>query len=210
MIGRAPRALGFLILLVSCRTATPPGGVPFPSIAAVDPDRAWEQLAGVREGFRGAHAFVAVRAREGTKTRSFRASIRISPSGAFQADVLSPLGTVATRIFAEGNRVTIDGQERSIGDLVQLLGLPGKTWTSYELSLLFLGLPPEAGTTRGDGLFTSMTGRFLYEVAATGLAAVIAEGATVRYSPPSFPPQKVTFEGSEQRVEFEFLELLQP
>lgn len=187
---RGLSAAVFLLLVAACRTTAP---APFPGLSSSTPEQAWAQLVQQRGSFGGARAY----ARVTTRDRSFRATMEINRDGSFQVHALSPIGTTVATIQARDREVTVEqGRERStrsLDELGGLLGLPRGDWTARDLSLLLVGLPPN------DTLE--------YDVTETGLRRVVHGAVEIRYDPPVFPPQRVTFQSGEERFELEYLEL---
>lgn len=178
-----------LLFLSGCRTT----GDSFRPLEPGDAAQVWQRLVAARREFKGARGFARIQAAE----RSFRATLTIRPTGSFELNVLSPIGTTVATMRAEGNSVTVtEGSERSthtLAELAERLGLPVANWTAEEIGLLLVGLPPHD--------------RFDYELSDSGIEQARSGGVEIRYDPAVFPPQKVTIHSGTDQFELEYLEL---
>lgn len=218
MRGEAIRAsvlLLFVLLVPSCRSTSGKGGSPFQPILAGNPEQAWQELLRHRTSLKGARAFAKVAAKTPEGSRSFRITFEFEPAGALVIQVLSPVGTVLRTVTAHGREVTVreGGREihESIAELGRMLGIPTGGWTSEDVAMLLLGLPP-VGEAREvtAGRFRSQDGKFEYEVVDHGLQRVSAAGIEIHYAPAAFPPHRVAFRTTlGHGFELEYLELLQ-
>jgi len=161
------------------------------------------QLARIGREGGGARAFVNVKVSTNQRRDTFPARIAFDSTGRLRVDVLTPFGTAAYSIFADGHEATLvdrlhstywKGQSRALGALVPLFAARIE---SGEIARLLAGLPA------GDEKDT----RYHYETGAQGLAKVIVRESDtsliIRYVPASFPPEKILVESGEGELPFE-------
>ncbi|HXI12669.1 MAG TPA: hypothetical protein VNM92_08480 [Thermoanaerobaculia bacterium] len=209
-----------LVLLAGC------AGSPrrFDPIPAGDPTVVLDRLAERAVDGVGAKAFASLKMNAAGRRDSFSARFLLDTHGRIRIDVLSPFGTAAYSIFADGREATVidrvrstywKGQSSSLGALVPLFatGL-----TSSDIGRLLLGFLP-SGVTEGadpNEILTSGGARARYEMASQGLASVsLASVGSMsllfRYLPAVFPPSRILVMGgvgpSSFELEIRYLEL---
>lgn len=204
------RSSGTLLLAMLVVLASACASVPKTVFAmnTTDPRDAWAQLLSTRRGFDGLKSFARIRVNEGDRARSFNARIGLDRRGTLQIEGLTPLGTKAFTLHANGRDVTfINDLDKTFwsGDLEvlsRLMKVPVAGLQARELGMLLVGLP--AGT---DSIF-DMSGNaeagevkiehgpYRYSVAGAGFSDAVAvqgdQRIVFRYATPRYPAADVT------------------
>jgi len=175
-----------------------------------------------RQGI-GAKAFATVKVIANQRRDSFPVRLAFDSGGRLRVDVLTPFGTAAYSILADGLEATVldhlggtwwKGETSALSALVPLFGIG---MTSADIARLLVGIPPEDGADT-DGVVERQGVTFRSEVGAEGLATVSVAGQSsasllFRYLPPAFPPVSIRVEGgdggekSSFEMEVRYLEL---
>lgn len=169
------------VLLCSCRTGRP-DGVAVEPLTAATAEEATQQLRERRANFNGMRSLMRVRATVNGKTQSFRAQLHVQDSRRMELVAYTPIGTVALRMKADGDRITTDPSVAP--DSFNFLREAGLT--PAEMAMLLLGLPPNEGV------------RVAYD--AAGVVSANPGRMTVQFAPPSFPASHavVTTDGGDR------------
>ncbi len=179
-----------LFVLAACRTTRPPTGEAITPLAASSPSEAAQQLAALRAQFRGERSLIRLR----LPRLSARGQLRMDSSGRMLMTVYSPIGSIAARLYVDGDHVIfLNDFEQSAwqgmtSDLAGTLSVFGNT----RLAFLVIGLPPEG--------IDSAT------YAPTGMQTVRLADVVVNFEPPVYPPKRVVIDRGQQHIEIEHLQ----
>ncbi|HVT45376.1 MAG TPA: hypothetical protein VMT00_13410 [Thermoanaerobaculia bacterium] len=187
------------LLLGSCATASRPFA-PLPPQET--PTAAWTSLRQTRDRFDGARSFARLRVQEGERVRSLRGRLLVDPRGRMLLEGITPLGTAAFTLYADGPEATwldhVHGTHWK-GRLGEIARFFGERAEGGEMGLLMLALPVDSGAVvvdEGSPLIAVGSEGSRYVISETGLSSVDIplEGdrrVVVAYDPPSFPPRNV-------------------
>ena len=207
---RNPRTFSVLLLTLVVALASGCATVPKTVFAmnTTDPRDAWAQLLSTRRGFDGLKSYARIRVNEGDRTRSFNARIGLDRRGTLQIEGLTPLGTRAFALQANGRSVTfINDLEKTwwTGDLEvvsRLMRVPVASLEARDLGMLLFGLPAgtdsifDMGGNAEAGLVTVEHGLYRYSVGGAGFADAVAvqgdQRIVFRYPMPRYPAADVT------------------
>jgi Protein of unknown function (DUF3261) len=202
-----PRVFLFAALLVaaSCRTSQPPGigEHPIAALTSSTAEAALLALRAERAALGGARALLRVRVTtttpSGDEVQSFRATVDVHGQH-MELTAFTPLGTTAMSITADGDRVHVHDVMRgkdwngTAADLSRAIGIFPAGVPPAEMAWLLLGYPGNGGV---DVVATP-----------TGLSSATAGDLTVRYDPPSHPPQHAAVTGPKQQVDVTLTEVV--
>jgi hypothetical protein len=189
-----PRFLVIALLLAACSTR-PPAGTPLASVNAASPVEALNILQARGDALEGARSLMRMRATSGERVQSFKAQLQIDPH-AMLLTAYTPLNTTAMRIYADDSGVvfTNDLEETawrgSAAEFARNFGFFGDL-APRDAAKLLLGFPIKNAA--------------VYDASQMGLARATAGDVTIVYSPPSFPPSRITVTRGAQTLEIENL-----
>lgn len=186
----------FLVLsfVVACATR-PPAGEPLAPVHAASPAEALSILQARGDALQGARSLMRIRATSGERVQSFKAQLQID-AHAMLLTAYTPLNTTAMRIYADDSGVvfTNDLEETawrgSAAEFARNFGFFGDL-APRDAAKLLLGFPIKNAA--------------VYDASQTGLARATAGDVTIAYTPPSFPPSRVTVVRGAQTLEIENL-----
>ena len=205
MRGRRALLLAALLVAAACRTSQPSvvGEHPIVALTSSTAEAALRALRDERALLGGARALLRVRVTtstvNGDEVQTFRAAVDVHGQH-MELTAFTPLGTTAMTIAADGDRVhvhdVLGGKDwdGTAADLSHAIGIFPPGVPPAEMAWLLLGYPGSAGV----------------EVVATptGLSSATAGDLTVRYNPPSHPPQHAEVTGPKQKVEVTLTEVV--
>jgi hypothetical protein len=177
-------ALIAVLLLGACRTAMPTG-VAVEPLTATTAEEALQQLHERRANFQGMRSLMRVRATVNGKTQSFRAQLYVQDARRMEMTAYTPIGTVALRMKADGDRITTDPPVAPDSfDFLHDAGL-----TPAQMGMLLFGIPPLDDLQLGYG--------------KAGLRTASAGDMLAVFEPPSFPASHVVITSidSDDRIE---------
>ncbi len=183
-----------VLALAACRTARPPYAEPIAPLTASTPDAAARQLAERRSDFRGERSLVRLRLPD----RSARGQLQVDREGRMLLTIYTPLGTIAARLYVEGDEVIFLNTLQSTAwrgkanEFAGSLGLFGSALAPSSLALLLVGLPP--------AVLDSIS------YASSGMESVRLPDLLITYDPPAYPPKRVMIDRGARHVEIEHLE----
>jgi hypothetical protein len=188
-----------LMLAAGCRTAHVHGAAIAPLPTATPDGSPIDALFARAEVFPGARSIVRVRATRGQETRSFRGQLIVEDRNRMELIAYTPVGTTATTIRAEGDRVTVVDSlkgtttEGSATDMLRPYGFFTGGLTPAEMGMLLLGYPP-----RRD---------LVYDATPEGLSRAVVGDVTLTFTPPALPAQRVVLDHGTDHLEIDHLEV---
>jgi hypothetical protein len=231
------------LLGAACVSTRPPADArPIAPVVAREAAATWQELLARRAQFTGAQSFLRVRVSAGGRVQSFRARLSVDydggdVNGRMQLDVLTPIGTTAVTIYADGDRLTfINHLQRtwwqgSAAEVAHTIGFFAASTRPADFAMLLLGLPAAtagAATPNGvpcasgicravPGALVMAAGSLTYEIVPGGFNRVAAVGSgelvLATFTPPGYPPSKLIVEhytatGLRERLDLEHLEVM--
>jgi hypothetical protein len=233
-------AVGFgaALLAAGCvSTRSPADATPIAPVVASGAEATWKELLARRQQFTGAQSLLRVKVSAGENTQSFRARLAADVRGRMELDALTPIGTTAIAIYADGDRVTFINHlqqtywQGSAAQLARSIGFFAASTRPADFAMLLLGLPVVTGpVTKVNGVpcasgicapvsgaLVTTTGALTYETVAGGLNRVAAlsgrELVLATFTPAAYPPTRLIVEhydaaGLRERLDVEHLEIV--
>lgn len=205
MNGRRLLLLVAMVVAASCRTSQPPalGEHPIVALTSSTAEAALRALRAERAALGGARALLRVRVTtatpSGDQLQTFRAAVDVHGQH-MELTAFTPMGTTAMSIVADGDRVHVHDVLRN------------KDWdgTAADLSRAVGIFPPGVPPAEMAWLLLGYPGSASIEVVATptGLSSATAGGLTVRYDPPSHPPQHAAVTSPKQQMDVTLTEVV--
>jgi hypothetical protein len=238
---RRPFALlgvGAVLFAAGCASTRPPADAkPIAPVVATGAAATWKELLARKTQFTGAQSLLRVKVSAGENTQSFRARLAVDAHGRMELDALTPIGTTAITIYADGDRVTFINHlqqtywQGTAGALSHAIGFFAASTRPADFAMLLLGLPAVTGsvtTVNGvpcasgicapvAGALVTSTGPLTYETVAGGFNRVAALSAgelvLATFTLPGYPPTRLIVEhytaaGLRERLDLEHLEIV--
>ncbi|HEV2721961.1 MAG TPA: hypothetical protein VG323_18215 [Thermoanaerobaculia bacterium] len=189
-----PFIIAALLLGAACATR-PPTGEPLAPVKAATADEALRILEARAGELQGARSLMRMRATVGDRVQSFKAQLQID-SHAMLLTAYTPLNTTAMRVYADDSGVVFtDDLERtawqgSAAEFARNFGFFGDL-APRDAAKLLIGLPASKAAA--------------YEATPAGLARATSGDVAITYTPPSFPPSRITVARGARTLEIESL-----
>jgi hypothetical protein len=235
---RVAVALAGALLAAACVSTRPPADArPIAPVVAREAAATWQELLARRAQFTGAQSFLRVKVSAGEHVQSFRARLTVDVNGRMELDALTPIGTTAVTIYADGDRLTFVNHlqrtwwQGSAAEVAHTIGFFAASTRPADFAMLLLGLPAATeGTTAAHevpcasgicppvaGALVTSAGSLTYEIVPGGFNRVAAAGngelVLATFTPPGYPPSKLIVEhytaaGLRERLDLEHLEVV--